>query len=178
MPPRDPSKIQLDFPLLTADLIEQLNLIGTIGLLDFAPTVIPVYIIGDRDLSVDAVAPAWTSAQIVEGFDTDPGFVDTIVDTGQLPAGTYDIFGAIGTKATGAAASRIELQHRNAANSATVQILLSMPFTTTPSDTHATLAPMGYVIAANERLRVALPGSVNSTGPVSAVIGFRIRPIP
>lgn len=178
MPPRDPGKIQLDFPLLVADLIEQLGLVGTVGLLDFAPTVIPVFIVGDRDLSVDAVSPVFASTQIFQGFSAAPLNNAVIVDSGQLPAGTYDIFGAISSKAVGTSAAQILLEHRNAANDATLAVLLSVVFTSVIADVHANLAPMGYVIAEDERLRVANIGGVNATGPVAATIGARIRPIP
>ncbi len=177
MPPRDPAKIQLDFPLLTADLIDQLNLVGTIGLLDFAPTVLPVFIIGDRDLSVDAIAPTFTSSQIFSAFVGAPVANAVVLDTGELPAGTYDVFGQISFNGGAVGASHLELQLRNAANAATLAVLGDVTTTIASNSGGEQFPIVGLEIAADERLRVQM---LVTTGPpaVSATIGARLRPVP
>ena len=119
----------------------------------------------------------WTSAQIVNGFDDGPLANAVNVDTGQLPAGTYDIFASISYNGTGVAQGHFELQHRNAANAATLAVLLDLAFAGIANSGNLGLSDVGYVIAANERLRVQVLAS-NFSGGLSGVIGFRIRPIP
>jgi len=177
MPPRDPTKIQLDFPQLTADLIAQLNLIGTVGLLDFAPTVLPVFIIGDRDLTVDAIPVVFTSPEIFSGFVSAPLVNVIVADTGQLPAGTYDIWCEIAYEGGGGANASIQLQHRDAANLANLAILADLPVRAAVASRDTRLPTMGYVLSANERLRVQLVLAGNS-GAVTAVIAARLRTIP
>ena len=178
MPPRDPNKIQLDFPQLTADLIDQLNLIGTVGLLDFAPTVLPVFIIGDRDLSVDAVQPVFTSANISGGTASNPAINTIITDTGPLPAGDYDLFGEISYAGSGSLGGTVELQHRNAANAANLAIVSRVAAMAGIGVLGFSRLPLiGYRIAANERFRIQnVVGAI--AGTVSGLIAARLRPIP
>lgn len=177
MPPRDPTRIQLDFPKLVADVISDLQLVGIVGLLDFAPTVQPVYIIGDRDLTVDAVPTAFQSAEIFSGFASGPTVNTVIADTGQLPAGTYDIFAEINVAGAGAAVCHVELQHRNAANAASLAVIGRVGMTTTVLAGRSAIRSLGYVLALNERLRVQLL-IANASGTITGVIGARLRPIP
>lgn len=177
MPPRDHTKIQLDFPELVADMIEQLSLVGTVGLLDFAPTVLPVFIIGDRDLSVEANAPVFTSPEVFNGFAAAPAVNAIVVDTGQLVAGQFDLFAAISVMGTGLGGGHLELQHRNAANDATLAVLLDQPFNAIQNTSNIVLAPMGYTLAENERLRVQIL-LFGHTGAISGVIGARVRTVP
>jgi len=177
MPPRDPSKIQLDFPQLTADLIRDMRLVGVLGLLDFNPTVQPVFIIGDRDLSVDAVAPVFGSAQIFNGHASAPVVATVIATTGQLPAGEYDVWAELSNVGVSPGTSHMELQHRNAADAATLAVLADVPSSGVAVGVSSQVPMVGYTIAANERLRAVIVGA-NNTGAVTAVIGVRIRPIP
>lgn len=177
MPPRDPSKIQLDFPQLTADVIDQLNLVGTVGLLDFAPTVLPVFIIGDRDLSVDASPPVYTSAQIFTGSVFNPAAASVMATTGPLPAGTYDVFGQIGFTGGSVAAGQVQMQHRNAADAVNLAIMAELALDGgTGRVAVARMSPIGYVIAENERIRVQI--STLGAGKFWAQIFAAIRPIP
>jgi len=177
LPPRDPSKIQLDFPQLIADVIADLNLVGTVGLLDFAPTVLPVYIIGDRDLTVDSVPVAFRSAEIFSGFNAAAGIAAVIADTGALPAGTYDIFAKINLAGSTAAVAHAEVQHRNAANAATLAVLADVPTTSTVTSGNASILHSGYVLAGSERIRIQMLVAALSGG-ITGVIGARLRPVP
>jgi len=177
MAPRDPNQVQLDFPQLTADLIAQLRLTGTVGLLNFSTEVVPVFIVGDRDLSVDAVAPLYRSAEIFSGSSLNPVANTVVADTGQLVAGDFDLFASISATGTGIGLGRIELQLRNAANTATLAVLMSQVFVGALSAGGVELPQTGLVIAENERLRFqTLLQTLN--GSVAVSIGARRRPIP
>lgn len=178
MPPRDPGKVQLDNPLLVADLIQQLVLRGTVGVLDFDATIRPVFIVGDRDLSVDADPPIFASAQIFHLSVFSPVANVALLDTGALSAGVHDIFAQIAWAGTAAAlVSGFQLLHRNAADTATLAVLSeSVP---SNSSTHGTLVmPIrGYSIALGETLRW-VNGASNFTGQVGVTIGAALRPSP
>lgn len=182
MPPRNPDVVQLDFPQLTADLIAELRLQGTLGLLDFLTAVRPVYIVASRAgaLAVSAVLPAFGSAEITNGDANNPAANTIIGDTGALPAGDYDIFASISVASVvGAPASTaVFLQHRNAANTVTLATLLhGTSIGAVNIGMFAQLPLTGYTIGLNERLRWILLVS-NIIGHVGTVIGARLRPTP
>lgn len=178
MPPRNPNKIQLDFPELTADLISQLKLVGTVGLLDFAATVSPVFIIGDRDLTVKALAPVYQSSEVFHASSANPGVNGILADTGQLAAGSYDIFAEIAwVGSTTVKTAGFRLQHRNASDNGTLATLSeSLPPT---ADAHGQLVfpATGYKIGLNERLRYIAPFS-EFIGQVASTIAAAVRVIP
>jgi len=179
MADRNANRPQLDFPQLTADIIRQLRLTGQIGLLEFSDQVAPVYIVAQREGALDLVTnlPAFTSASMVDGSVFDPVAGTVIVDTGPLPAGTYDIFGSIrGTGVSLVTGATIELEHRNAANAATLAVLLNGTLTTGTGFPTAALPLIGYVLALNERLRIITDTSL--AGQFAGVIGTLIRPTP
>jgi len=179
MAPRNPAKVQLDFPQLTADLISQLRLTGTVGLIDFLDAVRPVYIVASREgaLAFTASQPLFTSAGVSSGFAVNPLANAVIADSGPLPAGDYDIFASMSMNGNLTATGHIELQHRNAANAATLAVLLDMSGGGVPNDIHADIPALGYTLALNERLRFQLLLG-NMTGGVSANVGVQIRPTP
>jgi len=181
---RDASIPQADFPQLVADIIRQLRLTGQLGILNMSDLIVPTYIVASREgaLTITASPPTFTSASTFNNFTNVPSVNQVLLDTGPLPAGTYDVFAMItsnGAATTGVAT--ISLQHRNAANSATLAVLLNRH---TGSGTDVTsvnatnLAPMAYVIAANERLRIQVLVQTFASGGVSCVIGALIRPTP
>jgi len=176
---RNPAIPQLDFPQLTADIIRQLRLTGTLGLFNMSDVVNPVYIVAAREgaLNVVATTPVFGSGEIFTGFASVPAANAIVIDTGQLPAGDYDIFGSIAYSGTGTANGHIELQHRNAANAATLAVLIDSPNSGRSSAIEIALPLTGYTLALNERLRVQLLLAGNS-GSVTGIIGARIRPTP
>jgi len=119
MPERNPANVQLDFPQLVADMIDQLKLIGSVGLLDFDPIVRPVYIVGDRDLAVQVQEIVWLPAENFAIVSANPASAAVLIDTTALPAGDYDVISGW-TMANMGAPGDLQLQHRNAANSATL----------------------------------------------------------
>lgn len=180
MPPRDPLAIQLDFPLLVADLIEQLRLTGTMGLLNFLPEVRPTFIVGSREgaITFRASPVTYKSSEVFDGTSTNPTANTVIADTGQLPAGTYDMFCQMSFNGTTPSNGQTCLfQHQNAANSATLAILMSLPTHPASKAVSQALPIMGYEIATNERFRVVSPAETLSGG-LSASIYAAIRPAP
>ncbi len=180
MPPRDPTVLQLDFPLLVADLIEQLRLTGTMGLLNFLPEVRPTFIVGSREgaLSITERAPVFASAEIFSGFNAAPAVNVVVVDTGALPAGDYDVFAAINFNGPGLGQGHIDLEHRNAANAATLSVPLSISMSGfNNEEANVDLPVIGQRLALNERLRVRLI-LFGISGSCTAVIGARIRTTP
>lgn len=182
MAPRNPSLVQLDFPQLTADLIAQLRLTGTVGLLDFLTEVRPVYIVAARAgaLNVSTNLPLFRSSEITASSAANPAADAIIGDTGALPAGDYDIFASIdvvGITSVGPNTA-VVLQQRDAANAVTLASLLFAGHTGALNlSSHAVLPLTGYQIALNERLRFINAAS-SLVGHVGTVIGVRLRPTP
>lgn len=175
MPARDPQAVQLDFPLLVADLISELRLIGGVGLLNFLPEVRPTYIVGSRAgaLTVTAAPVIYLPAEIATGRTTNPAANAVIVDTGQLAAGDFDVKAFM--TAVGATMTRelIELQHRNAANSATIN---AWQMGMVGGATVHMEVDFSLTIATNERLRVLIGQTL--TGICGGTIMFKLRPVP
>jgi len=179
MADRDAARVQLDFPQLTADLIRELRLTGTLGLLNLSDTVIPVISVGDVRPPTFSFAPiTFESAGIFSGSATAPAAGTVIADTGQLAAGTFDIqvhmaiFANVTTGGT-----PMVCEHRNAANSATLAVFLSFDPTTTRLSATEVLPPFGYVIAQNERIRI-ITGDKTLSGEASGSIFTALRPTP
>ena len=180
MAQRDASLPQLDFPELVADIISNLRLTGQLGLLNYSDTVIPVDLVStSRPFEISVVGPSFPSAGALSGSNKLPVANTVVLDTGQLPAGTYDICAHIqitGRVAAGSAFYRLE--HRNAANSATLAELITGTISAVDEVVDTTLPIMGCDIAANERLRVLSPDNVMGVGAISANLFFQKRPTP
>ena len=178
MAKRDPNRPQLDFPDLVAELITQLRLTGQIGLLDFSDQVSPVYIVAAREgaLAFTASAPVFTSAGVVGTTLDNPAANAIIGDTGALAAGTYDIFASMSHTNAGGL-GEVSLQHRNAANNATLANLLWLNSRAVDHQGTNALPLMGYTIGLNERFRFQNTGPAYA-GVLGTVIGVQIRPTP
>jgi len=179
MPPRDPNKTQLDNPELVRDLLDQLQIIGQVGLLDFVPAVSPVFIVGSRGFGINLEPPVFKSSEIFKGQLQAPTINTVIADTGQLPAGDYDIFCNIAGSGTSSAVFvAINLEHRNAANAATLSVLLATSQNASGNvSVFGNLPLIGYRLAEDERLRVIIILG-NLTGGVTGIIGVRRRTSP
>ena len=179
MPVRDPRIPQLDNPELVAALLNELQIIGQIGLLDFVPAVNPVFIVGSRGLSINNEPPVYQSAEIFDGLALAPLANVVIADSGPLPAGDYDIWASIafGGIATAGSSGQVVLQHRNAANAATLATLLQLATATVSTTGFGALPQTGYRLALNERIRV-ITLTQTTSGAVTASIGVRRRPTP
>lgn len=179
MAPRDPGKVQADFPQLVADLIEQLRLTGTLGVLEFSDEISPVFLVGSRGITFGSLLPNFTSSQVFSGFQDAPAANTVIADSGALTAGTYDFAAHMSMEGNQAARVAYVLEHRNAANSATLATLLQMITAGTDfGDRHGNVPLMGYVIGTNERIRAVSPNSTGAAFACSAEIYLSIRLTP
>lgn len=154
MPVRDPNKTQLDFPLLVADLIQQLRLTGALGVLDFEPTVLPVFIIGDRGLDVNIQEIVWLPAENFAVTVVNPASGAILIDTGALPAGDYDVISGW-TASSMQTTMDLQMQHRNAANAATLAFWPGNQNQAGPTGPDG-IRRFALRLALNERLRYEL----------------------
>ena len=158
MPPRDPTRPQIDFPQLVADLISDLEIRGTIGLLDFDPVMRPVYLAGTRDdISFIASPPVFTSAGIFNNHSTAPVDGAVLADTGQLPAGVYDIQAGMSVEDNDAVL-QLRFEHRNAANTASLATVTCTPTTDINVQGQFPLV-FALQVGLNERLRFNIAGA-------------------
>ena len=154
MADRDASKVQLDFPQLTADLIRDLRLTGVLGLLNLSDTVVPIISVGNvRPQIVRTDLAAFDSAEVFSGSVSAPGAIAVVVDTGQLPQGTYDAMFGGSTSAATVAGMNLELQWRNAANNANLATWPHDGKTTTNVSAQFNVERTALNIGLNERLR-------------------------
>lgn len=182
MPPRNPRSVQLDFPQLTADIIQELRLLGTIGLLDFKPEIQPVYIVSARGGSLDVISsqPVFTTAEIFSDQTANPAINAVLATTGALPAGDYDVKAICTWATTGAPAANptFDFQHRDAADAVT---LARVPFAAvldTVSTTSGVLViDYATTLATNERLRWQALTAI-AVGNSGTVIMARRRLVP
>lgn len=94
------------------------------------------------------VVNSWEAqSALIDNEQTDPVNGTVLVDTGQLPAGYYDVYGFVGGNA---AHYRFSLEHRNAANAASLATMHG-------SVTAGLAFQAGYTnrkVALNERFRI------------------------
>jgi len=176
MPPRDPNVVQLDFPQLTSDLINELSLVGTIGLLNFLPEVRPTFIIGSRGLTAVVNDITYEPAEIFDGTILTPvGANEIVADTGALAAGDFDvkIWASLAVDAASGNTETILIQHRNAANNANLSEWRSEANIGGQSDISIDIA---LLIALNERLRIV--NRITFTGRISGTIAAKRRVVP
>jgi len=176
---RDPTRPQLEFPELVAELITQLRLTGQLGRLNFSDEVIPAFLIGSRGIDFGGAGPAFASSAVFAGVSNNPAADTIIADTGPLPAGTYDVFGSIAFLGNFAvlADSTVSIQHRDAANVANLATLILLPAHTVDRQLNAELPLMSYILGTNERLRIRT-GSQAFVGGISGTLFAQIRPTP
>lgn len=173
MPPRDPTLVQADFPQLTADLIRELQLVGTIGLMTFIPSIQPTFIVGSRGLTITNEPPPYLSSEIFDAEVVDPGSNVVIVDTGELDAGNFDIILSWEMTQTAAGAEAASMQLRNAANSATLASWFLHPVL---DSSVRRIITFGLNILQDQRIRL-FNGSI-MTGNVSGTIMAKRRVVP
>lgn len=177
MAQRDPTKPQLDFPQLVADIIRQLRLTGQVGLLEFSDQVMPVYIVAQRAgaLALTSEPPAFDSAEIFSGTLTNPVAGAVAFDTGALPVGVYDMAFGISTEGI-IADSDLELQWRNAANAANLAVWPTVIGSSDPVANTGVLGNVSINIGLNERLR--LVNIIATGGRMAGWLMLALRPTP
>ena len=173
MPPRDPTRPQLDFPQLTADLIDKLRLVGTIGLLDFEPSVQPVFLVGERDIAFNLQQQVLQTGEFHSGIALNPIVNAVIVDTGQLVAGDFDIWLSMTTTAGNTPV--LQYQHRNAANTVT---LADIPLAVGEDSGASFNLSFAVKVSTNERLRILNTQAILVAGHAVGSIMARRRLTP
>lgn len=176
---RDPTRPQLEFPALVAELITQLRLTGQVGRLNFSDEVIPAFLIGSRGIDFGGGGPSFRSPGVFNGANLNPAALTVVTDTGPLPAGTYDIQGSISFVGAFAILPSVTLsiQHRDAANAVTLATLLLLPAHNTAVFMETELPLIGYELGTNERIRIITSNAV-MVGSVAGTVFVQIRPTP
>lgn len=88
----DPRVPQVNDPQLEADLLAALSIVGRVGKLNVSDLVIPtVQLLTVREPMVNVAQPVMDRGGIFQGQAIAPAAGATIVDTGNLTVGTYDI---------------------------------------------------------------------------------------
>ena len=160
----DFNKPQSQSSELVAELISALQVRGRIGKLDISDVVSPVYLVDGSATQLPGLQgePVFLPAEIFSGSAIAPGVSIAIVDTGQLPAGTYDLklYWQIAI-ASGNPPGFLSWQHRDAANAANIwtqdivasfDVADSWSFATTLQTNERIRLLTRIVFAANDRL--------------------------
>lgn len=195
MADRVPGAPQVDDPTVVADFIRSLGIRGRLGELSVSDIVVPVFNIGQAPtitvsdpipiigvaggvavpVTGDFAGVTWRSGDIfTNGVVVAPAANAIMADTGQLPAGDYDI-GLMGVgKSDGTASLNLQVQHRNAANNAD-QVTWDHLYSSTNNGTvNFPYYSFVYTLALNERIRVL---NIVINGQQAAFTIFaRIRP--
>lgn len=121
MAPRNPGIVQSDAPLLLADLIRELTLIGPgVGLLGFNDQITPTFIVGARGVTFEAQEPVFAPAEVFSDEDAGVVAAAAIVDTGQLLAGNFDIIANVSARNSSGVQQVLRLVQRNAGDTADI----------------------------------------------------------
>lgn len=136
------------------DIIRDLQVAGTLGVLNVSDGIVPVYLLGQRTaFAFEVQTPSFDAAEWFSvGELTNPGST-VLADTGQLVAGTYDVQIIVESSAAGS----MRFEHRNAANAADV----NAQFISTNVG-GGSVWSLALTALANERFRVfniAAPGA-------------------
>ncbi len=175
---RDGDRPQLDFPQLTADLIDQLQIRGPVGLLDFSDVVSPVFIVGTRGFEVTAEQPVFTSPEMFFGEATAPAAGAEIFTTGGLLAGEYDLWASVSYSASAVGASgTVRLQHLNVGLGFLAN-LISLSISGTSFFAFGHLPLIGYRVSVGDSIRLVSNFNSATAGNISGVLGLRRRTVP
>ena len=174
---RDPNKVQLDFPQLTADLIAALRLTGTLGLLDLSDVVVPTISVGNvRPQTFTANPVVFDSGEIFSNYADNVALNTVMTDTGALPAGIYDVLFGLSVAASSTKIN-LEFQWRDAANAANLAAWPNTISNLLPVTSSMPIGLFSLNIGVNERLRVINLISA-SLGQVASFIMVALRPTP
>ena len=120
-------------------------------------------------LTVKQSEPAWTWTSLKSAAPTANAVQ---ADTGALAAGTYDFYITLAASDTVAVGKGLVVEHRNAANGATLQNLGAIP-----AGGQVVIELRSYVIAASERIRVIAGTAAGAASSMYvSAIGRRVAP--
>ncbi len=174
--PTDPGPVVVDPELETA-LVRLLSIRGQLGSLKVLDTVVPVVNMGDVVQPTIAVrSPSFRSTDIFSnGLQTAQAAGTILADTGQLADGVFDVKLLLEAR-TNSAGGTIEVQHRNAANTATLAVWthIAAAFGASGSPLQWSY-DLGLQFALNERLRAVQVILAPALHDYAAVIMARLR---
>jgi len=175
---RDPRFVQSADPNLVADAVSDLDLVGQVGdYLGFTDTILPVYLIAQRQaFQLNVASPAFRSTDVFTAGVITGAAGNTIhADTGQLPAGIYDVQVKIQMTSGLVGPVTIATQHRDAANAATLADLgVNLVGTAMDFPRHIDFN-FGYELGVDERIRILNLTAIGAGNLSYAVIFARIR---
>lgn len=153
----NPDLPQVNDPELVANLIRLLQVRGPLGVMGVLDTVVPVVDMGQVVTpNINVRAPFFATADAHSNGIFTAAAINTIhADTGDLPAGTYDLrFLVTGADAANRNQS-LQLQHRNAANTSNREVWEHLISHNNNRDlTPAYVYSLSYVLEQDERLRI------------------------
>lgn len=166
----NPRVPQVNDPELEAALNRVLRIIGPMGKLNVADTVVPVVNLVDVTTPTILVeTPAFTTGEQFGGAEiSGPVAGQIFADTLGLTAGTYDVIVILGNTDNSSDKS-FTIQHRNAADSANL-FEWHMPMSSGNYD-----LKYSTIFAQGERLRVLLGATASPTSEWSAAIFAKRR---
>ena len=172
----NPTVPQAVDPEVAVSLTRLLQIRGPLGVLNVLDTIVPVVSLGDVvERTVTVLQPSFRSTDVFSnGIQINQVAGTVLADTGQLPAGVYDVMLQMAGD-NNEANQRVAFEHRNAANStnlATWDYLLHMNVDDTKSWGPFHLA---YELAVNERIRLVQVEAGQISRSTDGVIFARIR---
>jgi len=170
---KNPNVPQVNDPQLEADLLRVLRIKGPLGVLNVLDAIVPTVLMGTvRPFDFQVLQPTFSPGNIFSSQNTNAGVNTVLVDTGALPAGTYDCVFNANVINLGSPAGYLGMQHRNASNAATLSEL-SAAFGGTNATNFNQV--MSIVVAANERFRWITDTVSAPTGQIASLIAVIIR---
>lgn len=131
----------------------------------------PLRIIAE-DVAVRVGGSPMATPTVAAGQATASAIGAVIADSGAMPAGTYRVELRLSASAVRAAGKQLQVEHRNAANAATVALLHATPGEPVDSEFHR------VVLALNERIRVVVGAVAMGAGEIAnAQIRMYLLPV-
>ncbi len=164
---------QLNDPQLEADLLRVLSIRGPLGKINIVDAILPVVLMGTvRPFDFQVLQPSFDVAAVFAGATTNPGISAVIVDTGQLPAGTYDVKINVSYATAGSVLGFLQLQLQRGAIPATVA---SWNIPVGATETHTFESSFAFDLFELDAFRVQNITGVALTGKFEASVMARIR---
>jgi hypothetical protein len=166
-----------DDPILLTDFLQLLSVKGKVGQLRVANIILPTVSLGDvATPHINVRTPAFRSTDVFSnGIQAAPAIGTVLADTGQLPAGTYDVGFLCASNEDSNNSQSIVLEHRNAANAANLALWHHMTLSVAVKTVIWPFYTFGYELATNERLRAINNIAGATLRTFNAVIFARIR---
>jgi len=141
---------------LKVEVIRQLEVVGQVDDLELIPAILPVISLGSVvPLTVQIFQPSFRSTDIFSaGMQVAQGANNVAADTGQLPAGIYDVQLYMGMSELVQTTASMNFEHRDAANAANLATYAVLGRTTVDGGPVQITQNFAYELAVNERIRI------------------------